>query len=75
MAAVHDTPAAAQEQVACYCCGRSIEADNLVRFDRHPHDGVCIGCATWLHKRSLPIVHKIHPPFWWRLTRKRFTPA
>ena len=23
-------------------------------------------------KRSLPIVHKIHPPFWWRLTPKRF---
>jgi hypothetical protein len=75
MAALHDPPAATQEQVACYCCGESIEASNIVRFDRHPGEGVCIGCAAWLHKRSLPINHEIRPPFWWRLTRKRFTPG
>ncbi len=75
MAALHDTPAGTQEQVACYCCGESIEVSNIVRFERHPHDGVCIGCAAWLHKRSLAIGHEIRPPFWWRLTRKRFTPA
>jgi hypothetical protein len=72
MAAVHATPTVTQEQVACYCCGTSIDAGNLVRFDRHPHHGVCVGCAAWLHKRSLPIVHKVHPPFWWRLTPSRF---
>jgi hypothetical protein len=44
---------------------------SIVRFGRHPDDGVCIGCAAWLHKRSLPIVRKIHPPFWWRLIPSR----
>jgi hypothetical protein len=72
MAALHDTPAAAPKDVACYCCGRPIGASNIVRFDRHPRDGVCIGCAAWLHKRSLANVHEIRPPFWWRLTRGRF---
>jgi hypothetical protein len=38
MAALHDPPAATQDQVACYCCGESIEASNIVRFDRHPRD-------------------------------------
>jgi hypothetical protein len=32
---------------------------------------VCIGCAAWLHKQSLPIVHTIHRPFWRRLTPHR----
>ena len=71
MAALHDMPAGPQEQVACYCCGGPIEASRIVRFGRHPHDGVCIGCAAWLHKRGLPIVLKIHPPFWWRLAPGR----
>ena len=72
MAALHDMPAGTQEQLACYCCGEPIEASNIVRFERHPHNGVCIGCAAWLHKRSLAIGHEVRPPFWWRLTRKRF---
>ena len=71
MAATHNGSAVTQEQVTCYCCGSPIEADNIVRFDRHPQDGVCIGCAAWLHDRSLPIVHRIHPPFWWRLSPRR----
>jgi hypothetical protein len=72
MATYHDVPVAAREELACYCCGEPFNASDLVRFDRHPHDGVCIGCAAWLHRRSMPIVHKIHPPFWWRFTPKRF---
>ena len=26
--------------------------------------------AAWLHKRSLRIVHKIHPSLWWRFTSR-----
>jgi hypothetical protein len=44
----------------------------VVRIEEHPRDGVCIGCAAWLHKRSLPIVHNIHPPFWWRFVPRSF---
>jgi len=72
MAALHDMPADTEDQVACYCCDRSVEDSDLVRFHKHPQHGVCIGCAAWLHKRSLSMVHEIHPPFWWRLTPNRF---
>jgi hypothetical protein len=47
MAAIHDMPAVTCEQAACYRCGRSIKASNIVRFGRHPPDGACIGCAVW----------------------------
>jgi hypothetical protein len=72
MAALHDMPADTQEPVTCYCCGCSIQAAEVVRFEEHPRDGVCIGCAAWLHQQSLPIVHTIRRPFWRRLTPRRF---
>jgi hypothetical protein len=72
MAALHDMPADTREPVICYCCGCSIQAAEVVRFEEHPRDGVCISCAAWLHKQSLPIVHTIHRPFWRRLTPRRF---
>ena len=61
MATYRDEPAATEEGVACYCCGESSNSSDLVRFGRHPREGVCVGCAAWLHKRSLPIIHKVHP--------------
>jgi hypothetical protein len=70
MATVPDVPVVSQERVACYCCGESVDDSNVVRFDQHPRDGVCIGCAAWLHKRSLAIGHEIRPPFW-----RRFVPG
>jgi len=42
MAAPYDSPAIAREQVACCCCGRPMNASNVIGFDRHPHDGVCM---------------------------------
>jgi len=72
MAASGGTSAVTDEQVAWYCCGSPMDASNLVRFDRNPQDGVCTGCAGWLYKRGQASVHEIRPPFWWRLTRKRF---
>jgi hypothetical protein len=72
MAAAQDVATGKHEQVACYCWRYILETSNIIRFDQHPRDGVCIGCAAWLHKRSLPILHKTYPPFWWRLTPKRF---
>lgn len=53
--------AAAHKGLACYCCGGSFDAADLVRFSRHPQDGVCAGCAAWLHERSLPVTRKIYP--------------
>ncbi len=47
MAAIHDVPAVTCRQAACYRCGRSTEASNIVRGGRHPQDGACIGCAAW----------------------------
>ena len=72
MATYHDVPVAAHEEQACYCCGESFNANDLVRFGRHPQHGVCIGCANWVYKSSLAKVHKIHPPFWWRFAPNRF---
>jgi hypothetical protein len=61
MATSHDVPATALEELACYCCGTSFDANDLVRFERHPQDGVCAGCAAWLLERSLPVGHKSDP--------------
>lgn len=61
MTTSHEVPAAADEELACYCCGKSFNAGDLVRFDQHPQDGVCAGCAVWLHERALPMARKAHP--------------
>jgi hypothetical protein len=55
----------AGEWVACHCCGRSFPAANTIRFERHPDDAVCVGCAEWLYGHSRPIVRRLHPM--WRL--------
>jgi hypothetical protein len=46
---------------SCYCCGRSYPAINMVRFHRHPGDALCVGCVTWLHGRSRPIIRRLYP--------------
>jgi hypothetical protein len=69
--AIHEMPAVDTRWVPCYCCGTSIQADNLVRFAQHPEDGVCVGCATGLQTQSLPVIDKIHPPIWKRLHSRR----
>jgi hypothetical protein len=55
------TSAGVGEWFPCHCCGRSYEARNMVRFDRHPEHGICVGCAEWLYNRSRPIVRRLHP--------------
>jgi hypothetical protein len=46
---------------ACYCCGRSYLTTNMVRFHRHPDDALCVGCVSWLHDCSRPIIRKLYP--------------
>jgi hypothetical protein len=53
------------EWAPCHCCGRSYLTANMVRFQRHPDDAVCINCVSWLHDRSRPIVRKLYPT--WQL--------
>lgn len=62
---------AAGQWLRCFCCGLWFEVGNMVRFEKHPEDGVCVGCATWLHHRSQPIIRKIYPQFWHRLQGRR----
>jgi len=50
---------------SCYCCGRSYLATNMVRFECHPGDALCVGCVAWLHDCSRPIIRKLYPI--WRL--------
>src|SRR5215469_7920479 len=49
------------EFVPCHCCGRSFPAPNMVRFDRHPGDAICVTCVAWLHDRSRPIARRLNP--------------
>ena len=48
--------------VECYCCGLSFEAPNMVSFDRHPEEGLCVGCTGLLWSRSRHIVRRMYPP-------------
>lgn len=54
----------AGEFVACYCCGVSFQACNMVAFRSNPEQGVCVSCAAWLYGSSRPIVRRIYPPIW-----------
>jgi hypothetical protein len=51
----------ARDWIPCHCCGRHYLVANMVRFELHPDDAVCIGCVAWLSHRSRPIVRKLHP--------------
>lgn len=61
MTTYHNVPPATHEELACYCCGKSLNPSDLVRFERHSYDGVCIGCAAWLHERSLSVGRETLP--------------
>lgn len=59
---------AARDWVPCHCCGRHFPVTNMVRFELHPADAVCIGCVAWLHDRSRTIVRRLHPI--WQLSAR-----
>jgi hypothetical protein len=58
-------PFGAAEWLPCYCCGRSFESANMVRFRDHPEDGLCVSCVAWLDNASRPIVRRLNPV--WKL--------
>jgi hypothetical protein len=47
--------------LACHSCNRSYEAVNMMRFDYHPRDALCVPCAESLYNRSRPIHRRLHP--------------
>jgi hypothetical protein len=58
-------PPDGDEWASCYCCGRFYLASNMVRFDCHPGDTLCVGCVAWLHDRSRTIIRKLYPIWRW----------
>jgi hypothetical protein len=56
-----NAPSVADEWTSCFCCGRSYPTINMVRFQRHADEALCVGCVAWLHNRSRPIVRKLYP--------------
>jgi hypothetical protein len=58
-------PAVSVEYLMCYCCGKRVDESSLVRFHEHPAEGVCAGCAEFLHKRSVAAGRMRSWP-WWR---------
>ena len=51
----------ASHWIPCHCCGRSYPTENMVRFQRHPGDAVCVACVAWLGACSRPIVRRLYP--------------
>lgn len=46
----------ASSRRTCFCCGRLVKAEeDIIRFEQHPDEGVCLRCAAWLHERSQPL--------------------
>jgi hypothetical protein len=43
---------AAEESVACWCCGQSRPPDSVVQLGSHPEVVVCLGCAHFLHQQA-----------------------
>jgi hypothetical protein len=37
----------------CWCCGKPVPEEELVRLGQHPEVGVCQGCARWLQRRAV----------------------
>ena len=37
---------------ACWCCGRDVDENVLLRLGAHPEAGVCPDCAQHLHRRA-----------------------
>jgi hypothetical protein len=62
-----DGPVAADAELACYCCGDSFASVDVVRFGRHPADGVCARCANWVYERSQSMGGDRRRPYWWWL--------
>jgi len=40
------------EQPTCWCCGATRPEIDLVRLGAHPEVGICIECASFLHRRA-----------------------
>jgi len=36
----------------CWCCGRAVAEETLVRLWNHPEVGVCVGCVRFLGRRA-----------------------
>jgi hypothetical protein len=53
-----DTAGDASQWAPCHCCGKSFPADTMVRFERHPEDALCVGCAQWLNDRARPLARR-----------------
>jgi hypothetical protein len=49
----------------CHCCGLHYLAADMVRFEYHPDDALCVACVSWLYDCSRPIVRRLYPL--WRL--------
>jgi len=51
----------ASDWASCHCCGKYYLAINMVRFEHHPDDALCVTCVAWLYDRSKPIFRKLYP--------------
>ena len=56
---------ATSQWAPCHCCGLHYLAANMVRFECHPADALCVACVSWLYDNSRPIVRRLYPL--WRL--------
>jgi hypothetical protein len=71
-----NAPPDISDWLPCHCCNRSYESVNMIRFDYHDGDAVCVKCAEWLYNKSRAIHRRLHP--FWPLgarIRARLTPA
>lgn len=56
-----NAPPHVSDWLACHSCNRSYQAVNMMRFDYHPGDALCVTCAESLYNRSRPIHRRLHP--------------
>ena len=60
-AVTDDASLSLTDWIPCYCCGRIYVASNMVRFNRHREDGLCVDCADLLYRCSRPIARRLYP--------------
>jgi hypothetical protein len=65
-------PASATGQLVCFCCGAMFAASELIRFEKHPGEGVCAQCASWLYHHSQPAPPNRRQRVWRRHGRGRW---
>jgi len=47
-----ESAAGESRQGGCWCCGRTVAEDALVRLGNHPEVGVCVSCVRFLGRRA-----------------------